>query len=235
MQDPIPLLARLSRADAESHRLRDRVQVIPREIEKHETELRRIQTSLEEYADRLEEAQRERRALERDAETARARRREVEMQQFRVKNQIEYQALTKEIEEMRRRAGDFDEKALAILSDEEAVEAEIARLTELANQEEKRVSEVKAKLLEELERATRERDQAEQRRSVLVEQLDVKTRTRYERTLKSKGDFAVVTLQGGACGGCYYQLPPQRVAEVKRGTGLVVCEGCGRMIVPDNA
>lgn len=235
MQDPIPLLARLSRSDAESHRLRDRVQVIPREIEKHEAELRRIQTQLDDYADRLEEAQRERRALERDAETARARRREVEMQQFRVKNQVEYQALTKEIEEMRRRAGDFDEKALGILSDEEAVEAEIARLTELANQEEKRVSEVKDKLLGELELVTRQRDEAEQRRAALVEQLDLKTRTRYERTLKSKGDFAVVTLQGGACGGCYYQLPPQRVAEVRRGIGLIVCEGCGRMIVPDNA
>jgi predicted nucleic acid-binding Zn-ribbon protein len=40
-----------------------------------------------------------------------------------------------------------------------------------------------------------------------------------------------VTLNGGACGGCFYQLPPQRAAEVRRGETLVVCEGCGRMIV----
>ncbi|MCA9726327.1 MAG: hypothetical protein KC729_01500 [Candidatus Eisenbacteria bacterium] len=208
--------------------------MIPKEIEKHEAELRRIQSQLDDFADRLEEAQRERRALERDSEQARARRREVEMQQFRVKNQAEYQALTKEIEEMRRRAGDFDEKALAILADEEAVQAEIQRLTDLAAQEEKRGAEVKERLLAELEDTKKLRDAAERRREEMVEQLDLKTRTRYERILKSKGDFAVVTLEGGACGGCYYQLPPQRVAEVRRGTGLVICEGCGRMIVPED-
>jgi predicted nucleic acid-binding Zn-ribbon protein len=233
MQDSIAALARLSRADLEAHRLRDRVQAIPKEIEKHEAELKRIRNLLDDFQDRLEEAQRERRALERDSEQARARRREVEMKQFRVKNATEYQALTKEIEEMRRRAGDFDEKALGILADEEAVQAEIARLSELAAQEEKRVEEIRTRLLAELESATRERDASERRREELVEQLDLKTRTRYERILKSKGDFAVVTLEGGACGGCYYQLPPQRVAEVRRGAALVICEGCGRMIVPE--
>ncbi len=234
MKDQIPILVELSRADQASSQIRERAQTIPKEILRHEQDLSSHRRASEDLENKLEESMRERRALERDADQARARRREVEVQQFRVKNQVEYQALTKEIEEMRRRTSDFEEKAIEILSEEEEVKKEFEKLTELLQQEEERFNEIKTRLESELGELKSVVDAAEAKRQELVGKLDPKIRQRYERILRSKGDMAVVSLVDGACGGCFYQIPAQRVGDVRRGT-LVICEGCGRMIVGEDA
>ena len=232
MKDQISILAELSRADRESARVRERAAAIPREIARHEQELRAHRKASEDFETRLEESMRERRALERDADQARARRREVEVQQFRVKNQVEYQALTKEIEEMRRRTSTFEDQAIEILTTEEDVKKEFEKLKEILEQEETRFAEIRTRLESELAEIRAEVQRAEADRMELVGKLDPKIRTRYERILRSKGDMAVVPAIEGACGGCFYQLPPQKIGEVKKGESLVVCEGCGRMVVP---
>jgi len=231
MMDDIPILAALSEADLESHRVRARCDAIPLEIDRHAKELTKVQKNHADYEIRLEDFQRERRGLERDADQAKARRREVELKQFRVKNNVEHQALTKEIDDMRRRASDFEDDALQILSDEEAAEAEITRLAEIIERESGRVAEIRSRLEAELAGLQKERATAEARRNELVERLSPKTRVRYDRVLRSKGDMAVVGVAEGSCGGCYYQLPPQRLNEIKKGEVLVVCEACGRMVV----
>lgn len=233
MKDQIPILAELSKADQESARVRERVRAIPKEIARHEHELAAHRRAAEDFEAKLEESMRERRALERDADQARARRREVEVQQFRVKNQVEYQALTKEIEEMRRRTSTFEERAIEILTEEEEVKREYDKLNDVLQQEEARFREIRSRLEAELTSLQAEVDRAEARRLDLVGRLDPKVRARYERILRSKGDMAVVPAVAGACGGCFYQLPPQKVAEVRKGDSLVVCEGCGRMIVAE--
>jgi predicted nucleic acid-binding Zn-ribbon protein len=69
------------------------------------------------------------------------------------------------------------------------------------------------------------------RRNALVERLSGPVRSRYERIRKNKGDLAIVGVEAGACGGCGYALPPQRVQEVRRNRDLILCEGCGRIMV----
>jgi predicted nucleic acid-binding Zn-ribbon protein len=231
MEEQIPLLARLSQADLECHRLRERGESIPREIERQEAELRAHTETLSLYEQRLEDSQRERRALERDSDQAKARRRELELHQFRVKNTVEYQALTREIEDMRRRSGDLEDSALKYLAEEEEVETEIRRLSELVAQEESRVAEIRNRLETELKEVNAALEEAERLREGLVGRLSPRVRNQYERILRSKGDMAVVAITGGACGGCYYQLPPQRLAEVRKRNALIVCEGCGRILV----
>ena len=43
--------------------------------------------------------------------------------------------------------------------------------------------------------------------------------------------MAVVGIEQGACSGCGYQLPPQRIVEVQKAERIMVCEGCGRLLV----
>ena len=87
--------------------------------------------------------------------------------------------------------------------------------------------EVYLELTDYREQLTRARDSREH----LVARLPAQLRSRYERIRRSKGDMAVVGLEQGACGGCGYQLPPQKIVEVQRAEHLVVCEGCGRILV----
>ena len=42
---------------------------------------------------------------------------------------------------------------------------------------------------------------------------------------------AVVTVERGACGGCYTQIPPQRQIDIQMHNKVIICEHCGRIQV----
>lgn len=231
MKAEIPVLAELSLSDLECARLQERANSIPRELSRHEADLKVQQRALEELERQLEDLQRERRGLERDAGMTREQRRELEQKQFRIKNNAEYQAILRELEDMRRRAGDLDDQALVLIQQEEELQKQSAQHRELIEQEERRLSGIRERLQSELAEYKAQLASAQERRESLVGKLPPQLRSRYERIRRSKGDMAVVGVEGGACMGCGYQLPPQRLVEVQKRESLVVCEGCGRLLV----
>jgi len=231
MSNEIGILVELGRAERLCSRLLERTESIPRELERHQAELVLLKAALAEQQRNHDDLQRERRALERDAEVSKSRRRELEQQQFRVKNNTEYQALMREIEEMKRRTAEVEEQALKMMADEETAQGEIRRLQEQADQEERKVAGVRDRLESELADYRKQLEVARAARDDLARRLSPSLRTRYERILRSKGDMAVVAVEQGACVGCGYQLPPQRLVELHKRERMVMCEGCGRMLV----
>ncbi|MGH3055077.1 MAG: zinc ribbon domain-containing protein, partial [Gaiellaceae bacterium] len=68
-------------------------------------------------------------------------------------------------------------------------------------------------------------------RAVQVEGLPAGTRARYERVHGSRDGRAVVAVVKNACGGCFRSLAPQALQEAKRRDRVLICEGCGRLMV----
>ena len=54
---------------------------------------------------------------------------------------------------------------------------------------------------------------------------------RHVQRLRKNGGPAVVRVQGGACGGCFGQLPVQQGIDAEKGRTLVRCAGCARYVV----
>ena len=50
---------------------------------------------------------------------------------------------------------------------------------------------------------------------------------------KVHNGLAVVTVKRDACSGCFNRIPPQRQSDIRQGKKLIVCEYCGRILVPD--
>jgi predicted nucleic acid-binding Zn-ribbon protein len=71
----------------------------------------------------------------------------------------------------------------------------------------------------------------EAQRAEQMAPLPPATRTRYERIWTSKNGQAVSAMVKGACGGCFRAQPPQAVQESKRRDRLIICEGCGRILI----
>ena len=67
--------------------------------------------------------------------------------------------------------------------------------------------------------------------AALAAQLPPPVASRFGQLARAKAGVAVVTIQRGACGGCFNSLPPQFVNEVRKATKLNVCESCGRMVI----
>jgi predicted nucleic acid-binding Zn-ribbon protein len=231
VSEEIRILVELSRADLECSRLSGRTESIPRELDKHEAELMVHGRALEVLELHAEDLRRDRRGFEREVESTKTRRRELELQQSRIKNNAEFQAMSHEVEDLRRRVAEIEDQALASMQEEEQVQTEIRRLQDLCAQEERRLGGVRERLNEELASYRQDLEASRQRRDGLVSQLDPQLRSRYERIRRSKGDMAVVGIVQGSCTGCGYHLPAQRVLELQRAERIIACEGCGRLLV----
>lgn len=58
--------------------------------------------------------------------------------------------------------------------------------------------------------------------------------TAYNRIRSNaRNGLAVVPVQRDACGGCFNQIPPQRQLDIKSRKKIIVCEYCGRILVDD--
>jgi len=54
----------------------------------------------------------------------------------------------------------------------------------------------------------------------------------FRRIRKSaRNGLAIVSIERGACGGCYNKIPPQKQMDIKLGKKIIVCEYCGRIMI----
>ncbi|PWJ57406.1 hypothetical protein CLV98_107114 [Dyadobacter jejuensis] len=152
-------------------------------------------------------------------------------QQMNVRNNREYDAITKEIElqELDMQLADKkinEARARIRLIEEDANRAD--------NSLKERNEDLKAKK-DELSQITSESEAEEKD---LLTSREKHTKKIEERLLKSyqriRGNsingLAVVNVSRGACGGCFSIVPPQRQADIRERKKLIVCEHCGRIL-----
>jgi uncharacterized protein len=166
-----------------------------------------------------------------EAEKAKENQKKFKAQLYQVRNNKEYDALTKEIDyaEEQLRKIEAENNALADLSKKLSAEIEEI-LPELKTLEQ----DLKIKQVELREIIkTNEKEDAK----LQAERTKVETQTRkpdystYMRIRKAKRGKAVVTIRRAACSGCNNVVPPQRQLEIRRNNKLFFCEYCGRILV----
>ena len=55
---------------------------------------------------------------------------------------------------------------------------------------------------------------------------------RYDRLWSSRTSTVVVALRGDACGACFTAIPRNRRSQIRAGTHIEACEGCGVILYP---
>ncbi len=160
--------------------------------------------------------------------------RKYEEQQKNVRNNREFDSLSKEIEfqnleielynkKIREFNAQIDEKK-AVISESEATLAE--RKSDLDN---------KRKELDEIISDTQKEEETLYQKSEKIQQIiEERLLTAYKRIRSNaRNGLAVVPVQRDACGGCFNQIPPQRQLDIKSRKKIIVCEYCGRILVDD--
>lgn len=158
-----------------------------------------------------------------------------EKQQDNVKNNREYEAITKEVEmqtlEMKlnekhiKEANEKIKERNAVLDlAKKAIEDKEANLTHKKTELEKIISDT-----------DKEESQLEKESDKAGEDVDPRLLTAYKKIRKTyRNGLAVVSIERDSCGGCFNIIPPQRQAEIRQRKKIIVCEHCGRILVdPD--
>ena len=152
-----------------------------------------------------------------------------------VKNNREYDALTKELE-LQKLEIQLSEKKIkeAKFSLEGKKETLKAAEEKFASKKENLV--VKKGELEKIIAKT-EKDEEKLRKKSVKQRKVIEERLlkAYDKVRGSyRNGLAVVTLARNSCGGCFNQIPPQVQLEIGMRKKILACEHCGRVLVDDN-
>lgn len=154
-------------------------------------------------------------------------------QQFEVRSNKEYDALTKEIthaenqiEKMKKQMTELEGRLQITREDVEKLEKELKDIQSELIEKQKELEEVSAMNEDEELKFKHEREKILAR----IEKSDL---AMYERIRKAKGGLAVVPVRRGSCGGCHNRIPPQRMLELRQHEKLYKCEHCGRILISD--
>lgn len=208
-------------------------------------ELRRTQEArlaaerrkLDAAAKRAAELLARRRALERDIAALEAQEKKYRTQLDAVTDQKQFEAVNHEIAGVAGKRGDLETEVLEILEAEEKATAERPALEQALAKAERETGEQIARLDADEARLGGLLADLDRRRVQAEQPLDPAARTRYEKVRASKGGRAVVAIVNGACGGCARNLTPHAHQDARKRDRLLVCDGCGRMMLlpPDDA
>jgi len=152
-------------------------------------------------------------------------------QQMNVRNNREYDAITKEIELQQLEIQICEKRIKEAYAALEEKKESIDGTRSILNERKKDLDSKK----HELNVISSESQEEEQK---LIKSREKAIKTIEDRLLKSytkirnnaKNKLAVVAVKRGACGGCFNVVPPQRQAEVREKKKLIVCEHCGRIL-----
>lgn len=153
-------------------------------------------------------------------------------QQNNVRNNREYDSLTKEIEfqelEIELAEKRIKEFQLSIENKKEVNAAAVERLEQTKNEWEHKKSE-----LEEIIAETEKEEQDLLKQSKKAEEvIEERLLTAYKRIRdNARNGLAVVPVLRNACGGCFNKIPPQRQLDINMHKKVIVCEHCGRILI----
>ena len=154
-----------------------------------------------------------------------------------VRNNREFDLLTKEIEfqtlEIELCEKHLNEYARAL--DKKA--ADIAMTEEKLHDNEHVLSEKKSELNEIVSETRQDEERLRVQAKDIEQLIDERTLKAFKRIRENaRNGLGIVYIQRNACGGCFNRIPPQKQMEIKMHKKVIVCEYCCRiMIDPDLA
>ena len=149
-----------------------------------------------------------------------------------VKNNREYDTLSKEIE--------FQELEIQLCQKKireanvriEERKADLAQAQEIIADRRQALDEKKNELDEIMDETRAEEDRLKDKARELEQKIESRLLTSFKRIRKNaRNGLGIVYVQRDACGGCFNKIPPQRQLDIKMHKKIIVCEYCGRILI----
>jgi len=232
IEDRLIALYSLQRIDSQIDRIRTVHGELPLEVEDLEDEIAGLETRLARHKEdiaAIEHSVKEKRDGIKQAEQMIKR---YEEQQNNVRNNREYDSLSKEIEFQGLEIQLFEKKIREQLVDLEAKRHSVEESERLLHDRREDLTVKQNELKEIVAETAREEEVLLQLSEEYSQQIDDRLLVAYKRIRKNaRNGLAVVKVERDACGGCFNKIPPQRQLDIQMHKKVIVCEYCGRVLV----
>lgn len=198
--------------------LEDEIAGLDTRIEKIDTEIKEFQSAITMKKGEVQEAQAN---LER-----------YNNQLNEVRNNREYDSLSKQIDYERLEV-ELCNKKIKEATDQVAYRTNDLEIAKTEREERQKDLDEKKSELEDILAETREEEtMLKERAKDLGVKIEPRLLSSFKRIRKSaRNGLGIVYVQRDACGGCFNKIPPQRQLDIKMHKKIIVCEYCGRILI----
>ncbi|MCO6473560.1 MAG: C4-type zinc ribbon domain-containing protein [Melioribacteraceae bacterium] len=197
--------------------LNSRMSEIQNQIDNKETEKKE---ALEKQKENEEEIERLEKSLKK-----------FKSQLYQVRNNKEYDALTKEIDHSEEKIEKMQSENVELENIVEKSKIDINELKPKLEELKEDLKNKEAELKKIIKANEKEEEKLKVEREKAVKNVKKSDYNTYMRIRKAKSGTAVATIVRGACSGCHNVVPPQRQIEIRASKRLYICESCGRLLV----
>jgi len=214
----------------------DKIRVIrgelPNEVRDLEDALEGMQTRIEKHKEELQELQEKIVAQDVKMKEATALIKRYEDQQNNVRNNREYESLTKEIEYQKleiqvaeKHKGKFSAEIVTKTEDIAVFEEKRKEIEDILKQKKNELADIIAD-------TKKEEQELIEKAEELKKNVDHRLLSAFERIRNNaRNGLAIVLIERDACGGCFSKIPPQRQLDIRLHKKIIVCEACGRIFI----
>ena len=215
----------------------DRIKIIrgelPLEVQDLEDEIAGLETRIQNYKDEINNLNQGIREQHKAIDEAAALIDKYTQQQDNVRNNREFDFLSKEIayqhlniELAEKKINDFSRQIEQKHADVDVAGNHLADRQHILDEKKGELNEIVSETKQDEEKL---RDQA---KKLEVKFDDERLLSAFKRIRKNaRNGLGIVYIQRNACGGCFNRIPPQRQMEIKMHKKVIVCEYCGRIMI----
>ena len=233
--EKLKLMYELQLVDSELDQIQILKGELPIEVSDLEDEIEGLQTRSAKVGSQLKESDAEIAKHNNNIKESEANIARYTKQLDNVKNNREYEALTKEIEsqnlEIQLSQKRIREFQVVSQQKQETLTATDLRL----GLKQKDLENKKVELAQIIEKTEKEEEKLNKRIEKARKKIEERLLRAYDKTRKSyRNGLAIVTIERAACGGCFNKTPAQVNLEVGLRKKIIACEHCGRILVDND-
>lgn len=205
---------------------------LPLEVQDLEDEIAGLDTRIEKIDAEIKEFQSAITMKKGEVQEAQANLERYNNQLNEVRNNREYDSLSKQIDYERLEV-ELCNKKIKEATDQVAYRTNDLEIAKTEREERQKDLDEKKSELEDILAETREAEtMLKERAKDLEVKIEPRLLSSFKRIRKSaRNGLGIVYVQRDACGGCFNKIPPQRQLDIKMHKKIIVCEYCGRILV----
>ncbi|MBP1668569.1 MAG: hypothetical protein H6Q21_935 [Bacteroidetes bacterium] len=232
VEEKLRALYKLQKINSEIDKIRTLRGELPLEVQDLEDEIAGLQTRIDKLQDEVKSLETSAANKKTEITGAKDHIKKYKEQQNNVRNNREFDSLSKEIEyqtlEIELSEKRIKEFSVLVKEKAELIGESKKKLDERMNDLESKKGE-----LEEITSDTQKEEEVLMAERLEYEKMiEERLLTAYKKIRKNaRNGLAVVSVERDACGGCFNQIPPQRQLDIRSRKKIIVCEYCGRILV----
>lgn len=214
----------------------DKIRVVrgelPHEVRDLEDALEGMQTRITKYGEDIAVLESEISSEDNKIKESNALIKRYEEQQNNVRNNREYESLTKEIDYQKleiqvaeKRKGKYNADIENKKADIDEFEVKLKEIDDVLQQKKSELDDI-------ISDTEKEEKELLEQVGVLEGRIEERLLNAFDRIRKNaRNGLAIVQIDRDACGGCFSMIPPQRQLDIRLHKKIIVCEACGRIFV----